>query len=449
MSDLSQQVESGIMAGMSESPEIVVDQNTFESEADALRGESKSLLADLSSEVLDDELAAVLPDFDADDLSDLEVVGAIEDAIDNRETDQKSEELSETSGMMFERLVNLKSEDLPLKESLAAFRSEFKGQIDEETDAVLAQFEALFSPELIPDPEERKAVETLFFSQGVSEFTPAVFSCFLDTIYEQPDETISAETKERIRERFQPPVQRIETAGELKREAFRKNENGEFEYDSPENALQMENGMSAYAQPDGQMAISFASAERGEPKWTFVQSHRNWLDEQAGKRLNYMILHRKIFEHCDGLTGLFGGRHIDEDWPTEERDEAVEDSSRFIRCFVGSAMEPHQMLQVEHMRMLIPSLKALVNPRNLSPSENLNDLRDLGVLNGTEFNWSRLKTVGSILRENHFFSAQALKDPTLPHQLLVAELQRRDQSTHAAKRRPTGLTSATGQSGGR
>ncbi len=396
----------------------------------------------LGYEIDHEEFSAVFPDFEVDQVDGGEALETLE------ANSRKVEEMKVTEKMV-NFLREMRSERVSLKDSLAALRIEFKDNIDKETDAVLAQYEALFSPDLIPDVKERKAVESLFHAEGVSSFTPAVFSGFLDTIYEQSDEVISEETKERIRERFKKPKQRIETADELRREAFRKNDNGAFEYDSPENALALENGMSAYAHSNGQMAVTFESPGQSEVEWIYVKIHKTWVSERIARILNYTAVHREIYKSFDGLTGLFGGKKVGPAWPRERREEAMDKTERFVRCFIGPAMEPHQMLQVEHMHVLRSSLKTLVNPLNASASENLNDLRELGVLNGNHFNWSRLGIVGDILRENRYFRAQAIKNPTLPHQLLKEELAKRDQKSYPENLRPTGLTSATGQSGGR
>ena len=430
---------------MAEVPKSVATTKTLESESIEVRDESRALFGELSAEVMASEMAEVFPDFNAQELQEPDIQVAMQTTLKSKELDARTRNESESATSVFARLVQLKAEKLPLRDSLTALRLEFKNSIDKETDAVLAQFEALFSPNLIPDEKEREAVETLFFSQNVTSFTPAVFTGFLDTIYEQPDNVISAETKARIKERFKPK-QKITTGGELKSAAFGKNESGEYEYNSPESALQLENGMKAYAQPNGKMAVSVDGSDWGSGDWIEVNIH-NWTGERMAKRSNYWLLHTLVHDQLDGMNGLFGGKMSGDGWSEENRDEAVENSARFLRCLVGRR-EPNHLIQLNDLEMLWSSMDALVNPKNLSRTENLNDLRELGVLNGNQFNWNRLETVGKILRENRNFRAQAMKNPALPHQLLKGELAKRDPLIYKERRQSAGLTSANGQSGG-
>ena len=135
------------------------------------------------------------------------------------------------------------------------------------------------------------------------------------------------------------------------------------------------------------------------------------------KRSNYWLLHNLVHDQLDGMNGLFGGKNTGDGSPEETRDEAVENSARFLRCLVGRR-EPNHVIQRDDLEILWSSMDALVNPKNLSRTENLNDLRELGVLNGNKFNWERLKQAGQILRQNRWFRAQKMKDPVAPFLLL-------------------------------
>ena len=116
---------------------------------------------------------------------------------------------------------------------------------------------------------------------------------------------------------------------------------------------------------------------------------------------------------------------IEDDWPAEKRREAIEKSSKFFRCLVGPR-DPHHMIQLEDMQIFGPAMSALANPLNLSRTENLNDMRSLGILDGNQFNWDRLTLVGSILRQNRSFQAQAVRNPAAPFLLLKQELAKLD-----------------------
>lgn len=369
-----------------------------------------------------------------DVLQDSDLLHVFERQLTTRVEKLTVQETEDSGKTIHGRILQLRKEGISLQQTLAALRLEFKGKIDEETDTVLAQFEALFSPELIPDEKERAAVETLFINQGFTEFTPVAFSGFLNTIYEQPDDVISAKTKARIKEQFKPK-QKITTGGQLRRVTFSKNEDGEYEHGSPENALLLENGMRAYAQPNGQMAVSFDTPDWSDmSNWIEINIY-DWTGERMAKRSNYWLLHTLVHKRFDGMNGLFGGKMNGDGWPEETRDEAVENSARFLRCLVGRR-EPNHIIQSEDLTMLWSSMDAIVNPKNLSRTENLNDLRDLGILNGNRFNWERLKQAGQILRQNRWFRAQKMKDPVAPFLLLKKELAKLDGHESQKKEKP-------------
>ena len=173
------------------------------------------------------------------------------------------------------------------------------------------------------------------------------------------------------------------------------------------------------------MSISLPSPGSSKIRWVEVNIH-NWTDAQFAQRQNYDLLHSIVRDRYDGLTGLFGGGRSGEgSYHQDTREEAVDSSAKFLRCLVGRR-EPNHMIQLEDMQILWSAMDGLVNPKNLSRTENFNDLREIGVFNGSEFNWSRLKMVGQILRQNRWFRAQAVRNPVAPYLLLRQELAKVD-----------------------
>ena len=355
--------------------------------------------------------------------------------------ENKKSEKADKHTSIAARFSQLKEAGVPLRDTLKALRTEFKGQLDEETEAVLGRFESLFSEEVLPDKEERKAVETLFLSQGVTTFTAASFSGFVTTLYEQPNDVISEETKIRIEEKFNIPRQRIITGGQFAKAAFAKDEEGNYQHNSPENALRLENGMSSYVQPNGEAVVSFQSPH-SEPKIIYVRSLETWFSEDAAKNINYGIIRDAVFDNLDQMTGLFGGSQEEHEWMKPERQESVEKANRFTRLLIGNR-EPNYILQYEDMPNIKSVLSTIADPRNQSEEENYADLRELGILNGEQLNWSRIKTIGLILRKNRYFRTQAIKNPVAPYILLKQELQTID---HNETEKET--TSAFTESGG-
>ena len=324
-----------------------------------------------------------------------------------------------------ERLLNLKASGVSLSESLKTIRSEFSGQIDPETDVVISKFEALFSAKMLPVQKERQAVETLFFSTGVADFTPAVFTGFVVSIYEQPDSVISKQTKARIEEKFQIPRQTVSTGQELRSLAFARDEEGNLLHGSPDTAIQFQAGMSSYVQPDGQAVVT-VNMPNAPKRTIFVQAPENWSGRASAESINYGLLRYAVYDELDQTAGLFGGQQEESEFGEAARKEAAKRANRFYGLLIGG-QNPDQLVQEEGVGQFRAALRALANPGNQSEEENIADLRDLGVLDGSAFDWGRIREIGAILRRNHFFQAQGTRNPLAPHLLLRDELRQLDR----------------------
>lgn len=363
--------------------------------------------ADLNEQYLQD-LAAV--GLDLEDLS--------ESQVREIEIEASREEDHEGKRDFKSRLGELQKTKLPLRDVLNTLKQEFGESMDEETRVVIDNFQSLVSPSVIPDEQEREAVEILFATQSIKAFTPQSFTGFVETIYEV--DAISEETKQRIEEKFGIPRTPIKTGAELAEWTLKKDENGEYLHSSPETALEFRKGVKTHVDKQGNTLLTIAGNARTEPMSISPERLKN--GESLASLANYSLIRGVVFDEFSQMTNLFGGGAEDElGTPSES---TMDDANTFARMLIGNR-SPDSILSKSDLVTLRQALKALHDPNQSGETAVGSQLHDLGILNRGNLQWLKIEEIGKILRSNQNFRTFELAHSGNAHRLLTKELKAR------------------------
>jgi hypothetical protein len=341
-------------------------------------------------------------------------------ALKNKKIDVKARNEAQ---LISSRMLELKDQT-DLQSLLTQIREEFGEQVDEETSAVLANYEALFDPQFITDEGERQAVETLFWQQANVEFSQTQFSSFIDTIEKQPDTVISQATKQKIRERFTPKKSTPKTGAQIIKAMKQKDEEGNPVYHSPETAVKQDSGVMAYTNENGKTVFIYPDLD-DNLSYSAHEAPATQSGELYGQHINTNIVRNLIAEEFNSLQGLLGGETTMGVLQDHYDGDTLKNTQRFITCLIGS-QESGAILVTNQISTISTYLKAFSNPLNSNKSEDLQDMTELGIYQDGTINWKRMAQAGTILREHKGFKLQGMQDETAPYRLLKQELKRKE-----------------------
>ena len=353
-------------------------------------------------------------------LADPELLQMLRSNIHASIEELKDENEMEISKQISIRILELKG-TVDLQSAFQTLRLEFGDQIDEGTNAVFEKYEALFDPQFIEDEGERKVVESLFWKQNQT-FTEESFYSFIDTIEEQPNEVISEESKQKIRERFPRKTASPKTGAELIKVIQKTGKDGSFLHHSPDTAVMLDSGVSAYTREDGKFVLRYSYHRSGrETTYTEINSF-NRTPQEYTQEINTNTVRDLIAHEFNNLQGLFGGGVSDNAYQSHFDQQTTRNANRFLSCILGKRPKEN-LLTHNEIQTLKDNLKAFANPLNSHKTEDLHDMTELGIFREGEINWRAMEQAGQILRKNKGFKAQAMQDPSAPYQLLKQQLQ--------------------------
>ena len=301
-----------------------------------------------------------------------------------------------------------------MSDSLGVIRQEFKGKIDTETDVMLRKFQELLSPELITDPTERETLEVLFIGEIGSDFENASFSGFVQTIYDQPDDIISEETKQTIEAKFNIPRKPILTGEQLIEEMGRKDTEGNFQYGSTDKGLEFRRGVKSFVNQKGEIQF----AVMGESKAAPIDSS-GLEGVPIADVANYSIVRQIVYEEMHGLTNLFGGGG--ETSITGVPESAIRNGVRFMNLLV-TRRKHEEIMTPEDIQNFRNALRVIRPISADESSDSLSAMADLGLWVKGDLQWDRITQAGRILTTNDFYTATSLINPNYGHSDLKAKL---------------------------
>lgn len=343
-----------------------------------------------------------------------------EDEIEGIRREIAREETHEEKTTLESRLTELQQTDKPLASVLEVLKQEFGESMDEETQAVINNFRNLISPEIIPDKDEREAIEVLFATQSITTFNKASFTGFVETIYEE--DTISEETKQRIEKKFGIPRSPIKSGKELAEWTLKKDEEGNYLHNSPDTALEFRKGVKTHVDKQGNTLLTIAGNARTKPLAISPERLRN--GELLASLANYSLIRNVVFEEFDHMTNLFGGG--DEDDLITPSENTIHDANQFAQKLIGKR-SPDSILTKEDLAKLKQALTAMHNPAKTGEDAIEAQLQELGVLSNDNIQWGKVEEIGAILRENQNFRTFELAHTGDAHQLLKQELKARSE----------------------
>lgn len=341
----------------------------------------------------------------------------------------KNETLESTSTKeaLHARFQELKKSEGSVASMLQTLREEFGDQIDQETASILDKYSTLLSSQVFADPEELEAVETLFFTQS-RDFTAQSFTTFVQTIYDEPDSVISEASKRKIEETFNIPRTPITTGRELSNATQLTKEDGSFVHDSEDTALEFRPGVKTYMSKNGEAVLSLDGSSRPYP--ISIPPHLLENGESIAELANYALIRQTVYEEMGQLTNLFGGGTETElDNPDEN---TIQKANHFARLLIGR-QAPDTILSSDDLDDLKHALKALHNPSKIGETASLLSLNELGILENGNFQWERLDTIGSILREKKFYRTFEMTKSGEAHRLLTSEMERQSPYENTSK----------------